>query len=354
MKMKTHTLTIMAMVAALYAAITVSQAAIGFGPIQFRIAESLNLLAFFNPIFAPAVLLGVFVANLFSPYGLVDIIFGTLASLVALLLILATKKLTNNLFIASLWPTIVNALVIPLVFLIYGGDGVTLAAFIPFAQSVAIGQFVVVTLFGYTICRVLMARYPNFITIIKNVDKMPSAEKPAAQIKLEPLSLENARDVYEFEIKNRAYFEKHLASRGDDYYEPEKYNGIIAAIIDEQNSGECFMYVIRDEAGGVAGRVNFTSVQSGDVKTAELGYRIGQESAGKGIATKAVAMAIKLGTEKHKLEGITAGTSTENIASQRVLEKNGFVFVEKANHHMQINGEWVDSLKYARKTEHTK
>ena len=166
MKLNIRTMSIMAMIAALYAAITVAQAAIGFGPIQFRIAESLNLLAFFNPIFAPAVLLGVFLANFFSPYGLVDIVVGTGASAIALLLILATKRVTNNLFIASLWPTVINALLIPLVFLIYAGDGITMAAFLPFAASVAIGQFVVVTIFGYTLCRYLMAKHPNFIELI--------------------------------------------------------------------------------------------------------------------------------------------------------------------------------------------
>ena len=169
MKINTRTMTVMAMVAAIYAAVTLSQAAIGYGPIQFRLAESLNLLAFFNPIFAPAVLLGVFVTNLFSPYGLVDIVFGTSASLVALLLILATKKLGGGLFVAGLWPTIVNALVIPLVFIIYGGESVTMAAFVPFASSVALGQFVVVTVFGYTLCRILMAKNPNFIAIIEKV-----------------------------------------------------------------------------------------------------------------------------------------------------------------------------------------
>jgi len=170
MRINTKAMVIMALVAGLYAAVTVWQAAIGFGPIQFRVAESLNLLAFFNPIFAPAVLLGVFVANLFSPWGLVDIIFGTSASLLALLLILATKKLTNNLLLASLWPTVVNALVIPLVFIIYGGEGVTVAAFVPFAISVAIGQFVVVTLFGYTLLRVLLAKYPNLPAILQHVN----------------------------------------------------------------------------------------------------------------------------------------------------------------------------------------
>ena len=169
MKLSVKTMTIMAMVAAIYAVITVAQAAIGFGPIQFRVAESLNLLAFFNPIFAPAVLLGVFLANFFSPYGLVDIIVGTGASAIALFLILATKRLMNNLFIASLWPTVINALLIPLVFLIYGGEGITMAAFLPFAASVAIGQFVVVTVLGYSLCRYLMAKHPNFIEILSRL-----------------------------------------------------------------------------------------------------------------------------------------------------------------------------------------
>ncbi|MCL2573501.1 MAG: QueT transporter family protein [Defluviitaleaceae bacterium] len=166
-KFSIRTMAVMAMIAAIYAAVTVAQAAIGFGPIQFRIAESLNLLVFFNPLYMPAVLLGVFIANFIaSPYGLVDVIVGTGASFIALALILLTKKLTNNLFVASLWPTIVNALMIPLVFLIYAGEGVSWEAFLPFAASVAIGQFVVVTIFGYILLRFLMAKYPKFIEII--------------------------------------------------------------------------------------------------------------------------------------------------------------------------------------------
>jgi len=160
----------MASVAAVYVAFTVSLAPIGFGSVQFRLAESLNLLVFFNPIFAPAVVLGVLIANLLSsPYGIIDVVLGTGASLVAVLLILATKKLTNNLFIASLWPTIVNALVIPLVILIGMGDSITLVPYLSFAISVGIGQFMVVTVFGYTLCRVLTAKNPNFIEMLKNI-----------------------------------------------------------------------------------------------------------------------------------------------------------------------------------------
>lgn len=169
MKLTTKNMAIIAVVAAVYAAITISQAAIGFGPIQFRVAESLNLLAFFNPIFVPAVVLGVLIANLFSPYGLIDIIFGTLATAISLGFVLLTKKTINNLFIASLWPTIINAIIIPLVFLTYYSGNIlaiSMMAFWPFALSVAIGQFVVVTVFGYTLLKIMMIKNQNFINML--------------------------------------------------------------------------------------------------------------------------------------------------------------------------------------------
>jgi len=80
------------------------------------------------------------------------------------------------------------------------------------------------------------------------------------------LDLINAEEVYDFEVENRTYFEKDLPPRGDEYYIPEKYNIIIGDIINEQLRGECFMYVIRSEAGKVIGRINFTSVQNGEKK----------------------------------------------------------------------------------------
>jgi len=172
-------------------------------------------------------------------------------------------------------------------------------------------------------------------------------------IELEALDLKNAQDVYDFEVENRAYFEKYLPSRGEDYYDFEKYNDIIQAIIAEQGRGECLMYVIRDKAGKTAGRVNFSSIQNDPVKTAELGYRIGLAHTGKGIATKAVQLALQL-AENHNLQKITAGTATENIASQKVLEKNGFSLIGKTENYMEQNGKSIDSftyVKFLRRTE---
>ena len=167
-------------------------------------------------------------------------------------------------------------------------------------------------------------------------------------LQIELMSLNNVQDIYEFEVENRAYFERNLPSRGKEYYIPEKFNQIMQSLIDEQSRGECFMYVIRDAANRMVGRVNFSSVMNDETKTAELGYRIGECAIGKGIATEAVRLALKLGSDNHSLGKITAGTSSDNVASQKVLEKNGFSLVEKIKNYMKINEEWVDSFNYIR------
>ena len=167
-------------------------------------------------------------------------------------------------------------------------------------------------------------------------------------IQIELMNLNNMQDIYDFEVENREYFEKNLPPRGVEYYIPEKFNQIIQSLIDEQGRGECFMYVVRDSAHKMVGRVNFTSVVNGEAKSAELGYRIGECAVGKGITTEAVRLALKLGAGEHGFVKITAGTSSDNIASQKVLEKNGFSLVDKMENFMKINGEWVDSLNYVR------
>ena len=105
-----------AIIAAIYAAITLVLAPISYGSIQFRISEIMVLLAFFDPFYIAGLTLGCFVANMLGPNGLADIIFGTLATFVSVVAISATAKyLKNNklsLWIASLWPTIFNGLIV--------------------------------------------------------------------------------------------------------------------------------------------------------------------------------------------------------------------------------------------------
>lgn len=108
------------------------------------------------------------------------------------------------------------------------------------------------------------------------------------------------------------------------------------------------MYLIRDDSGMMVGRINLHSIKKGNEKVAELGYRIGQDFQGRGIASKAVELVLEEGFEKHGLLKIEAGTSTINIGSQRVLEKNGFKRVAEEKKVMKVNDKWLNGYLYER------
>ena len=133
--------------AAIYAVLTVAMAPISYGAVQLRLSEVMTLLAFVDPVFIPGLVLGNLIANLFSPFGLPDVVFGTLATFIAVFMMSKMKSM----LIASFWPTIANGLIIGLELAIFTG-----APFVSTALYVALGEFLVVTVLGYPVFKVVM------------------------------------------------------------------------------------------------------------------------------------------------------------------------------------------------------
>lgn len=77
-----------------------------------------------------------------------------------------------------------------------------------------------------------------------------------------------------------------------------------------------------DESGAVLGRVNLVDVADG---SAELGYRIAENAAGRGLATSAVREACALSVAEYGLTTLRAVTTLDNAASRAVLARTGFV-----------------------------
>lgn len=148
-KMSVNFITKTAVVAALYAVITWTLYFIGYNAVQFRFSEIMVLLAFVDKRYIPGLILGCLIANTTSPYGWIDIVFGTLASTFVVVMIALTRKILGehkrSLFIASLWPS-VSALIIAyeIVFIFEATE-----SFWFWTTMVAIGQFVVVTIVGF-------------------------------------------------------------------------------------------------------------------------------------------------------------------------------------------------------------
>ena len=157
MKINIKQVTKISIVAAIYVVCTMAIAPIGYGAIQFRVSEILNLLAFFNPIYGVSLVIGCGIANIFSPYGLYDLFFGTLSTLLSVIFIMKSK----NLFIASLWPS----LFIPLLV----GIEITILTNMPFlvtAFPILISEFIIMTLIGYPVFKIL-SKNSRFISILE-------------------------------------------------------------------------------------------------------------------------------------------------------------------------------------------
>ncbi len=145
-------------IAALYATLTIALAPISYGNIQFRFSEVLTLMAFFNPVFIPGLTLGTFIANLFSPLGIVDVAFGTVATFISVYLVNKSK----NLIIASIWPVIVNGIIIGIeLYYVF-----QLPLFLSMAQ-VAIGEFIVVSVVGVILFKTFIMKQKWFENIVK-------------------------------------------------------------------------------------------------------------------------------------------------------------------------------------------
>ena len=99
-----------AIIAALYVVTTWLLAPISYGAIQFRISEVLMLLVVLNPKFSFALILGCFISNTTSSLGWYDMVFGTLATIIAIIPMCFIRKMP----IAAIFPVLSNAFIVSL------------------------------------------------------------------------------------------------------------------------------------------------------------------------------------------------------------------------------------------------
>ena len=164
-------------------------------------------------------------------------------------------------------------------------------------------------------------------------------------ISLELLSKANSLDVYSFEKENREYFERNLPPRPANYFDSDGFKEITKELLTEQDNHDAYMHLIRDSQGVMIGRINLSVLES-DRNTAELGYRIGGNVANLGYASEAVKLVLDKAFTTYGFNRIIAGTATGNLASQRVLLKNGFTFSRMIENDLQIHNEWVHTAVF--------
>ena len=149
-------LAVAGIIAALYAVLSYFSSVFGvaFGPIQCRFSEALCVLPFLTPAAVPGLFVGCLVSNLLSPYGALDIIFGSLATLLAALW---TAKVRRK-WLAPLPPVICNAVIVGAVITVQQTSAdLFLGTFLYNALTVGLGE----ALACYVLGGLLLCKLPR-------------------------------------------------------------------------------------------------------------------------------------------------------------------------------------------------
>lgn len=118
---------------------------------------------------------------------------------------------------------------------------------------------------------------------------------------------------------------------------------------EEAEAGTDYSFLIFAPQGRnevLVGGVTLSNVRRRAAQFVNLGYWMGQQFAGQGMMSEAVGACLPFVFDTLDLHRIHAAFLPGNMASRRVLEKNGFVEEGFAEKYLQINGHWEDHVLF--------
>lgn len=145
-------------VVTIYIVSTIALGEFSYGPIQFRVSELLNFLAFIDPLYIIALTIGCAISNFYS-FGIIDVFVGSFATLLSTYLMYKSK----NMIIASLWP-VINCVFVAGELYFLG-----IAPFWISLITIALGEFVIMTIIGVPVFKVIFKNKRFVETVI--IDK---------------------------------------------------------------------------------------------------------------------------------------------------------------------------------------
>ena len=164
----TRMIVVTAMVAAVYVAFTFALYGLSYQAVQFRFSELMVFLAFIDPLYIPGLVLGCFIANIFGPFGLVDAVFGSVATLFSVFFIYLSRRYIRHdltaLTVASLWPSVSSLIIaFEIVFIAKAPE-----SYWYWVAMVALGEFLVVTVCGVPVWSLILKK-PAWIARLRQI-----------------------------------------------------------------------------------------------------------------------------------------------------------------------------------------
>jgi ribosomal-protein-alanine N-acetyltransferase len=162
------------------------------------------------------------------------------------------------------------------------------------------------------------------------------------------LDIGDAERLAELVVRSRDFLAPWEPVRPESYFTVAGQREAVAQSLKARASGLVEPFVILDEDGLVAGRINLNNIVRGPFQSASMGYWLDQQATGRGLATMAAGELVDLAFGTLGLHRVEAGTLPHNHASQAVLLRNGFEQFGYAPRYLAIAGVYSDHVLFQR------
>jgi [ribosomal protein S5]-alanine N-acetyltransferase len=156
---------------------------------------------------------------------------------------------------------------------------------------------------------------------------------------IRPLAPGDAEELAALHVRNRAVLRPFEPHPDDAFFTAEGQRDRIA----QRPDGFAIL-----DGERIAGVIALENVVRGASRSATVSYWVDRERNGRGLATAAVGAIVSVARDQHGLHRLQAPVLTDNRASERVLEKNGFERIGIARGYLHVGGEWRDHVLFQR------
>jgi ribosomal-protein-alanine N-acetyltransferase len=145
---------------------------------------------------------------------------------------------------------------------------------------------------------------------------------------------------------NRDFLAPWEPLRPEEYFTVDGQRAVIGKDLERYGQESELPHVILNDAGQVIGRITLSGIVRGCFQSCTMGYWVSASHNGRGFASAAVREMVQVAFRKLGLHRVQAETLLHNVASQRVLERNGFARFGVAPAYLNIAGRWQDHILY--------
>ncbi|MFN2451758.1 MAG: GNAT family N-acetyltransferase [Candidatus Dormibacteria bacterium] len=157
----------------------------------------------------------------------------------------------------------------------------------------------------------------------------------------------DAERLLDLRRRSRTYLEPWEPARPESFFTLAGQRQVVDELLARRSAGQVEPLVVSVDAA-VAGCLTLSNIVQGSFRSCSLGYWVAEEYSGRGVAGEGVRLTLTRAFGELGLHRVEAATLLDNLASQAVLQRNGFERIGLAPAYLSIAGRWQDHLLFQR------